>query len=306
MFNFLGKKAKEPEIKILARERSPYNDIYVIRKGDYRELWFKGNDGDYFLQSRVDIGRQKQLALVYSNMMMASLLFCPNPRRLLMVGLGGGSVTNFLSKWFPDLKIDVVEIDEKVIEISKKYFFLKESNRYRIFQEDGRVFIKNRKGQEQYDWIVLDAFKSGSIPYHLKTHEFYKEIRSVLKPNGVVGSNLYGKGNSLKPRDTKTFLSVFPNIYCFEDTERVATVLIANDGPRWSEEKIHESAKNFNKMPEPFSMQEVAKNYRLGKFVEKSAPRFDDHFSDKGFLHDVKKENLQNIKPWRYPIKNIH
>ena len=306
MFNFLEKKAKEPEIKILARERSSYNDIYVIRKGDYRELWFKGKDGDYFLQSRVDIGRQKQLALVYSNMMMASLLFCPNPRRLLMVGLGGGSVTNFLSKWFPDLKIDVVEIDEKVIEISKKYFFLKESNRYRIFQEDGRVFIKNRKGQEQYDWIVLDAFKSGSIPYHLKTHEFYKEIRSVLKPNGVVGSNLYGKGNSLKPRDTKTFLSVFPNIYCFEDTERVATVLIANDGPRWSEEKIHESAKNFNKMPEPFSMQEVAKNYRLGKFVEKSAPRFDDHFSDKGFLHDVKKENLQNIKPWRYPIKNIH
>ena len=306
MFNFLEKKAKEPEIKILARERSPYNDIYVIRKGDYRELWFKGNDGDYFLQSRVDIGRQKQLALIYSNMMMASLLFCPNPRRLLMVGLGGGSVTNFLSKWFPDLKIDVVEIDEKVIEISKKYFFLKESNRYRIFQEDGRVFIKNRKGQEQYDWIVLDAFKSGSIPYHLKTHEFYKEIRSVLKPNGVVGSNLYGKGNSLKPRDTKTFLSVFPNIYCFEDTERVATVLIANDGPRWSEEKIHESAKNFDKMPEPFSMQEVAKNYRLGKFVEKSAPRFDDHFSDKGFLHDVKKENLQNIKPWRYPIKNIH
>jgi spermidine synthase len=306
MFNFLEKKAKEPEIKILARERSPYNDIYVIRKGDYRELWFKGNDGDYFLQSRVDIGRQKQLALIYSNMMMASLLFCPNPRRLLMVGLGGGSVTNFLSKWFPDLKIDVVEIDEKVIEISKKYFFLKESNRYRIFQEDGRVFIKNRKGQEQYDWIVLDAFKSGSIPYHLKTHEFYKEIRSVLKPNGVVGSNLYGKGNSLKPRDTKTFLSVFPNIYCFEDKERVATVLIANDGPRWSEEKIHESAKNFKKMPEPFSMQEVAKNYRLGKFVEKSAPRFDDHFSDKGFLHDVKKENLQNIKPWRYPIKNIH
>ena len=306
MFNFLEKKAKEPEIKILARERSAYNDIYVIRKGDYRELWFKGKDGDYFLQSRVDIGRQKQLALIYSNMMMASLLFCPNPRRLLMVGLGGGSVTNFLSKWFPGLKIDVVEIDQKVIEISKKYFFLQESNRYRIFQEDGRVFIKNRKGQNQYDWIILDAFKSGSIPYHLKTHEFYKEIRSVLKPNGVVGSNLYGKGNSLKPRDTKTFLSVFPNIYCFEDTERVATVLIANDGPRWSEEKIHESAKNFDKMPEPFSLQEVAKNYRLGKFVEKSAPRFDDHFSDKGFLHDVKKENLQNIKPWRYPIKNIH
>ena len=87
MFSFLEKKAKEPEVKILARERTPYNEIYVIRKGDYRELWFKGN-GDYFLQSRVNVTQQKQLALVYSNMMMASLFFCPNPARLLMVGLG--------------------------------------------------------------------------------------------------------------------------------------------------------------------------------------------------------------------------
>ena len=122
-----------------------------------------------------------------------------------MVGLGAGSVTNFLIEWFPDLKIDVVEIDEKVIEVSKKYFFLQESNRYRIFQEDGRVFIKNRKGQEAYDWIILDAFKSGSIPYHLKTHEFYKEIRSILKPNWVVVSNLYGKGNALNPAIPKLF-----------------------------------------------------------------------------------------------------
>jgi spermidine synthase len=304
MFNFLGKKAKEPVIKVLARERTQYNDIYVIQNDDYRELWFKGN-GDYFLQSRVNVEQQKQLALVYSNMMMASLLFCPKPRRLLMVGLGGAAVTNFLSEQFPDLHIDVVEIDPKVIEVSKKYFYLRESNRYRVFEEDGRVFIQKRKGQESYDWIILDAFKSGSIPYHLKTCEFYKEIRDILKPDGIVGSNLYGKGNSLKPRDTKTFMSVFPNIYCFEDDERVATVLIANGGERWSEEKINDRAAISNKMPEPFSMQEVAKTYRPGKFVKESVARFDDHFSDKGFMHDVEKENRSSVKPRRYPIKNI-
>ena len=305
MFNFLEKKAKEPVIKVLARERTQYNDIYVIQKDDYRELWFKGN-GDYFLQSRVNVEQPNQLALVYSNMMMASLLFCPKPRRLLMVGLGGAAVTNFLNEQFPNLHIDVVEIDSKVIEVSKKYFFLRESNRYRVFEEDGRVFIQKRKGQEPYDWIILDAFKSGSIPYHLKTCEFYKEIRTILKPDGIVGSNLYGKGNSLKPRDTKTFMSIFPNIYCFEDDERVATVLIANGGERWSEEKINERAAIANKMPEPFSMQEVAKTYRPGKFVKESAARFDDHFSDKGFIHDVEIENRSSVKARRYPIKNIH
>ena len=305
MFNFLGKKAKEPVIKVLARESTQYNDIYVIQKDDYRELWFKGN-GDYFLQSRVNVEQPNQLALVYSNMMMASLLFCPKPRRLLMIGLGGAAVTNFLNEQFPNLHIDIVEIDLKVIEVSKKYFFLRESNRYRVFEEDGRVFIKKRKGQEPYDWIILDAFKSGSIPYHLKTCEFYKEIRAILRPDGIVGSNLYGKGNSLKPRDTKTFMSIFPNIYCFEDDERVATVLIANGGERWSEEKINERAAISNKMPEPFSMQEVAKTYRPGKFVKESAARFDDHFSDKGFIHDVEIENRSSVKARRYPIKNIH
>ena len=305
MFNFLKKKAKEPVVKVLARERTQYNDIYVIQNDDYRELWFRGN-GDYFLQSRVNVEQQKQLALVYSNMMMASLLFCPKPQRLLMVGLGGAAVTNFLSEQFPNLHIDVVEIDPKVIEVSKKYFYLRESNRYRVFEEDGRVFIQKRKGQEPYDWIILDAFKSGSIPYHLKTYEFYKEIRAILKPDGIVGSNLYGKGNSLKPRDTKTFMSVFPNIYCFEDDERVATVLIANGGERWSEEKINDRAAISNKMPEPFSMQEVAKTYRPGKFVKESVARFDDHFSEKGFIHDVEKENRSSANPRRYPIKNIH
>jgi spermidine synthase len=305
VFNFLGKKAKEPVIKVLARESTQYNDIYVIQNDNYRELWFKGN-GDYFLQSRVNLEQPHQLALVYSNMMMASLLFCPKPRRLLMVGLGGSTVTNFLNEQFQNLHIDAVEIDSKIIEVSKKYFFLRESNRYRVFEEDGRVFIKKRKGQEPYDWIILDAFKSGSIPYHLKTYEFYKEIRAILKPNGIVGSNLYGKGNSLKPRDTKTFMSIFPNIYCFEDDERVATVLIANGGERWSEQKINERATIFNKISEPFSMQEVAKTYRPGKFVKESATRFNDHFSDKGFMHDVEKENRSSVRDRRYPIKNIH
>jgi spermidine synthase len=297
-------KKKEPSIKILAREKTRYNDIYVIQNGEHRELWFKGN-GEYYLQSRTDTQGQNPLALVYSRMIMASLLFCPQPKRMLMVGLGGAVVSNCLGKWLPNLKIDIVEIDEKVIDLSKKYFSLRESSHCRVFAEDGRVFIQ--KQQESYDWIILDAFKSGSIPYHLKTCEFYKEIRAALNLGGVVGSNLYGKGNTLKPRDTKTFLSVFPQIYCFEDDDQVATVLIATDGERWDEEKIRDKASvALQSLPQPFSMmQEVAKTYRLGKFLVDSASMFEDHFSDNGFLHDVENENRQSSKGRRYPITNV-
>ena len=59
-------------------------------------------------------------------------------------------------------------------------------------------------------------------------------------------------------------------------------------------------------MPKLFSMEEVVKNYRPGKFIEESVERFDDHFSDRGFLHDIESENRQSVKPRRYPIKNAH
>jgi spermidine synthase len=305
MFRLFGEKKEEPQIKILAREKSRYNDIYVIQNGMNRELWFKGN-GEYYLQSRMDTHGENPLALVYSRMIMASLLFRPEPRRVLMVGLGGAAVSNCLREWFPKLKVDIVEVDGKVIEVAKNYFSLRESSHCKVFEEDGRVFIQKHKDQEPYDWIILDAFKSGSIPYHLKTHEFYKEIHTILTPGGVVGSNLYGKGNTLKPRDTKTFLSVFSQLYCFEDDDQVATVGIATDGDGWSEQKIQDKALTFPKLPESFSMEEVAKAYRPGKFREDSSTIFKDQSSDNGFLHNVEEENLQSSKARRYPIKNVH
>ena len=111
-------------MKVLDKEKTSYNDIYVIQNGEHRELWFKGN-GEYYLQSRVDTLGQDPLALVYSRMMMASLLFSPKPERMLMVGLGGAALSNCLAQWFPDLKIDIVEVDGKVIDVSKKFFSLR-------------------------------------------------------------------------------------------------------------------------------------------------------------------------------------
>ena len=305
MFRLFGETKGKPQMKVLAREKTRYNDIYVIQNGEHRELWFKGN-GEYYLQSRVDMRGQNPLALVYSRMMMASLLFLPEPRRMLMVGLGGAAVSNCLAQWFPNLKIDIVEVDGKIIDVSKKYFSLRESSHCRVFEGDGRVFIQKRRGQEPYDWIILDAFKSGSIPYHLKTCEFYNEIYAVLSSGGVVGSNLYGKGNILKPRDIQTFLSVFPQVYCFEDDDQVATVLIATDGERWSEGKIRDRALTSRKLPEPFSMEDISKAYRPEKFMEDTVSTFKDHFSDKGFLHDVECENQQSAKDRRYPIVNVY
>jgi spermidine synthase len=78
--------------------------------------------------------------------------------------------------------------------------------------EDGRVFIKHDTGT--WDWIMLDAFRGGFVPPHLKTQEFYQECAARLDEQGVLVSNLHD-GTKLFAADLKTLKSVFPQVILF-------------------------------------------------------------------------------------------
>jgi len=289
--------------EILAKTRSRFNEVYVIQNGTQREMWFKGG-GHFFLQSRMDTETQKFPVLVYSRMMLASLLFQPSPKKILMLGLGGGSISNFLHHRFPKARLDVVEVDPKVIKLCKKFFYLREAENYQLHAMDARIFVQNQRGKNSYDLILLDVFKSGSIPYHLKTKEFYRQLVDILSPEGVVASNLYGKSNLLKPRDRMTFDSVFRGLYFFEDPDQVATVLIATDRERsWSQEDIQATAKKF--MPGmPFSMPELATMYQPDFLENANAKIFQDDFSEQDILQAMEDNNTLQGKYCPYPIKS--
>ncbi len=299
---FQDKKASAT-FEILARARSRFNEIYVIQNGTQREMWFKGG-GNFFLQSRMDTATREFPVLVYSRMMLASLLFQPSPKRILMLGLGGGSISNLLHDRFPDACIDVVEVDPKVIELCKNFFYLRETDNYQLHALDARIFIQNQLGKNSYDLILLDVFKSGSVPYHLKTKEFYREIWGILTPEGVIASNLYGKSNLLKPGDRTTFDSVFRRLYFFEDPEQVATVLVATNQERSrSQGDIQKAAGNF--MPGmPFSMPDLAAMYKPDFLDDASAKIFSDDFSEREFLRAVDDNNTRQGEKSRYPIKS--
>lgn len=302
---FKSKTDVRPDIKLLIRAETKFNNIMAVQNGKFREIWFVRNN-DFFLQSRIDAENPYSLALVYSQMMMAGLLLQPAPKRILMIGLGGSAVTNCLNQWFPETLIDVVEIDGRIVEISREYFFLRESERYRVHEQDGRVFVQSMRGKEKYDWIFLDAFKSGSIPYHLKTAEFYGEISGLLAPGGVVSSNLYGKSNRLKPRDLATFAGVFKQIYLFEDPDEVATVLHAtNQARKWAPEDMNRAAAEFMSSQQiPLSMHDIAAMYRPGKFEEYETSAFNDNFSEDHFIQAVERNNDNRTWNCPYPIKS--
>ena len=301
--SIFGQKKKNSEVKILIRKKSDYNDIYVMQKGSKREMWFRKKN-DFFLQSRIDINQLDTLILVNTKMLVSALLLQPVPRSILMIGLGGCAVSNFLSRLYPQSIIDVVEIDQKVIDISKKFFYLNETSNYKVHHDDGRRFVRKMSGRKTYDLIYLDAFKGGSIPFHLKTIQFYEDVNRILSSRGVVGSNLYGRSNLLKPNDWKTFSCQFNRIYCFEDHDRIATVLLAtNRIETWSMSRFIQAAKQFP-LSLPFSLVDMAKTYRAEKLEKDNGTVFEDNFTKDEFDRTIEKNNLDHTKSVLYPIKN--
>ena len=302
--SIFSQKKKESEVKILVQEKSDYNDIYVMQKGSKREMWFRKKN-DFFLQSRIDINKLDTLILVNTKLLISALLLQPAPRSILMIGLGGCAVSNFLSRLYPQAIIDVVEIDQKVIDISKKFFYLNETLNYKVHHDDGRRFVRKMLERKTYDLIYLDAFKSGSVLFHLKTIQFYKDVNRVLSSGGVVGSNLYGKSNLLKPNDWKTFSGEFNKIYCFEDHDRRATVLFAtNRVETWGMSHFIKAAKQFP-LSLPFSLVDMAKTYRAEKLEKDNGTVFEDDFTKDEFDRTIEKNNLDRTKSILYPIKNF-
>lgn len=292
------------QLKILSRTRSPFNDIFVIERENLREMWFQGN-GRFYLQTRINLDRPADLALIYARLLLAPLIWNPDPSRILMIGLGGGVLPRFLNEVYPDIGIDVVEVDARVTELARRYFGFKESPRLRVFEKDGRAFVKQRS--RQYDMVFLDAFKGGAVPYHLKTVEFYREIAQLLTESGLLVTNLYGKSNALKPRDRKTLEAVFPRVAFFEDAERVATVCVAI--LRDEDASLATLRKYISILPEKvqrnLSWLENMDMIENGSSVESSGSVFNDDFEISEFFKAVKRNNRNDpfFNP-PYPIRN--
>jgi len=299
----------DEELKILAHARSRYNDIFILQNGNLREMWFKGG-GDFYLQSRIDLANPQKLVLVYSRLSMAALLFRPPPRRIFVMGLGGGVLPAALTRWFPSARVDVVEIDRKVLRLCRRYFSLPDTPSLRVHTEDGRRFIERQQGRVQYDLIFLDAFKSGSIPFHLKTVEFYRELKALLTPDGVLTSNLYGPSNTHKPTDWKTMAAEFEQLYGFEDPDGTATVAVCTrHRERWDDAVLRERAARY---PKPFGMDldlEALAAMHVGDryAAQPTARPFEDAYQAGDRKKVIDNNNrLEPVGKIPYSIRNLH
>lgn len=232
--------------KTLYQRQSLYHYIRVEQTGSVRTLRFRRRGTDYD-ESMVDIAQPLRLGMRYYRLMFAGFLFVPEPKRVLMVGLGGGTLPRVISHYFPGARVDSVELDPEVLKVARKYFLFRDGGNLKVYIRDGRVHIKSLvRRKAKYDVILLDAFRGGYIPYHLTTKEFLEECRSILAPRGVVVANLWDDLR-LYEYQRRTFAKVFASHYAFGGGGNKILVAI----PRkvdLSKKELYDRAKELQKI----------------------------------------------------------
>src|SRR5690606_18894027 len=208
--------------KLVHSERSLYRDVLVYEERGERCMCFT-RDCRIGRQSCINLAKPREFALNYTHMAMGGLLFttATAPKRLLVVGLGGGTLPTALREVLPEAEIDTVEIDPAVTRVARQYFGFKEDPKMKVFEVDGRVYAKRaiREGRK-YDAILLDAFDHEYIPEHLLTREFLEEVKSLLAPGGVLVGNTFSSSR-LYDHESTTYAAVFGTFYNLKSANRV-------------------------------------------------------------------------------------
>ena len=220
-FTLLAAADARAELALVHSERSLYREVLVYEQDGERCMCFT-RQCRIGRQSCIDLHNPKRFALNYTRMMLAGTLFASaDPKRILIVGLGGGSIPTALRAILPDAQIDVVEIDPAVTRVAKSYFSFVEGPQLRVAEVDGRVYVK-RAGREgrQYDVILLDAFDHEYIPEHLLTKEFLGEVKALLAPRGVLVANTFSSSR-LYDHESTTYASVYGTFYNLKRENRV-------------------------------------------------------------------------------------
>ncbi len=190
---------------------TPYNSLTIERRGTVVEMRARSRRGEA-LESAVDVADPLRLVVPYTRSLYAGLFFQPKPQRVLMIGLGGAGFHRLFAAAFPETLLQTVELDPKVFELAQTHLDFKPTERTPVDLRDGRIFVK--RDRSRWDWIILDAFRGGYVPAHLKTKEFYQECAARLSDRGVFISNLHA-GTELYYADIRTIRSVFPQVVLF-------------------------------------------------------------------------------------------
>jgi spermidine synthase len=280
---FVAGVASADNMKLLHSERSLYREVLVYESGSVRCICFT-RFCRIGRQTCQDVKHPDRIVMNYPQMMLGALFVKPEPRSVLIIGLGGGTLPRALQEVNPGARIDVVEIDPAVVNVARRYFDLGESSKLNVIEADGRVHVKRAlRGQQRYDLIMLDAFDHEYIPEHLLTQEFLKEVKSLLAPGGVLAANTFSSSR-LYDHESTTYASVFPQFF---NLKRENRVIIASNGPLPDDAQLRANSAKFDKAFDSFgfSASKILGLFSRKQDWERDARVLTDQYSPANLLN---------------------
>ncbi len=278
--------------KVLFEKDTFYHRIRVEENNKARYLYFNRT-----LQSSMNLDDPTSLRLRYSRFLSLGLTLRPDARKVLMIGLGGGSLSKKFRRVFPTMEIDVAEIDPEVIEVAKRYFHFQEGNDLRVHAQDGRLYLT--RTPKRFDIIMLDAYHGDSIPFHLTTREFFQTMDQKLTTDGVTVINVIGSITGSKSKIVraliKTLRETFPQIYVFPtlgadfaSIEAVQNVIIiaSKNKERLDIREIVKRAASLGSDLFPDPVEEINASYYEANMLTDDVPVLtDDYAPTDSLLH---------------------
>ena len=164
---------------------------------------------------------------------------------ILILGNGSGTYATQCKRYFDNMTITGVEIDDKITDLSRQYFNLPED--VDVITYDGRAYLNADEGR--YDVIMVDAYQDITIPFQMSSTEFFTLVKEHLKENGVMVVNMNMRGakpGSINDYLCDTIASVFGNVYKVDVAFSGNTEVFASDNDELIESMITNIAKETN------------------------------------------------------------
>lgn len=240
-----------------------YPKPYVMDDGERRFLHFNGR----LIQSAMRLAEPNDLDLRYTQKMMSFLLFRARLRRVLLIGLGGGSLVKFCHYRLPATHMTVLENNPDVIALREVFLVPPDGPNLKVLEADGAAYLaQTEKG---IDVLLVDAFDSDGFAPGLANREFFEQARAKLTGSGVLVVNLAG--------DAETYagligvvMQVFDDrVIVFPVREDDNYVLLAfkdpNFAPDWR--RLHALAKELRSkygLDFPDFLEKIERSAKLG------------------------------------------
>lgn len=244
--------------KLIEQKESIYNSIYIYEDAPYYTMIF-GKNRRLYTESRVNSEDPLELPVAYTQVMTVGMAYPEKVEKIVEIGVGGGSIISYLARTYPDVEIDAIELDPEVLEFARRYFFVEESERVRLHERDGRIWLL--RARDRYDVAMIDAYRGPFVPFHLLTTEFYQLVARRLTDDGVMLQNV-DPSTMLFESAVATIASAFETVEVYE--ARGNYVIVAYQGPPKTDAELAERAARLDAAYGP--------RYTLARLVARRGP----------------------------------